>query len=107
MNCNTTGGWKCLIVCDGTSADPCTFQSLIKLFNALINDLILLSTLLTVIMCIVIGFRLITSQGSESAMKDAKDKATKLLIGYVVILTAWLIVHTITSVLLNNGYSFV
>lgn len=95
---------KELIVCDGVT-EPCTFNHLIELTQNLITDLILLSTLLATIAFAYAGLKLLTSGGSESARKEATDIFLKVLKGYLWILGAWLLVYTITSVLLNPGYS--
>ena len=97
--------WRTLIVCDGGATDPCTFDDIITMIQNFITDLILLSTLLAVIAFIYSGFLLMTSGGSESKKTQAKGIFTKVLIGYLWILGAWLLVYTITSVLLNPGYS--
>ena len=94
-----------LIVCDGTAADPCTFSDLITLVKNLINALVILSTFFATAAFAYAGFLLLTSGGNESAKTKAKEVFRKVLIGYLWILAAWLIVYTITSVLLNEGYS--
>lgn len=94
-----------LIVCQGTTADPCTFGSLIALIKVGISDLVVLATLVAVIVFIFAGFKLLTSGGNPKALSDARGMLLKVLIGYVWILAAWVIVYTITSVLLNPGYS--
>jgi len=94
-----------LIVCDGTVADPCTFSDLITLAQNLINALITISTLLATAAFAYAGFILLTSGGNESAKTRAKEIFRKVLVGYLWILGAWLLVYTITSVLLNPGYS--
>lgn len=96
--------WAELIVCDGTT-EPCTFGHLIELLQNLITDLVLLSTLLAAMAFAYAGFKLLTSGGSESSRKEATDIFVKVLKGYLWILGAWLLVYTITSVLLNPGYS--
>jgi hypothetical protein len=78
-----------LIVCSGTDADPCTFAHLVLATMAFAYA----------------GFILLTSGGSEGKKDEAKKIFTKVLIGYLWILGAWLLVYTITSVLLNSGYS--
>ncbi len=84
----------------------CGFADLINLARVLINDLIFLATFLVVAGCIFIGFKLMTSGGNESAMKDAKDRLGSLLKGYFFLLAGWLIVYTITSTLINANFSF-
>ncbi len=93
-----------LIVCDGVTI-PCTFSSLIQLTQNLITALITISTLLAVAAFAYAGFLLLTSGGSPGKKDEAKKVFTKVLIGYLWILGAWLLVYTITSVLLNSGYS--
>ena len=95
--------WKPLIVCTGPD---CTFGDLIVLAQNLITDLILLSTILAVAVFAFAGIKLITSGGSEGARKEAIEMFRKVLIGYLWILGAWLLVYTITNVLLKTGYSF-
>lgn len=91
-----------LIVCDGPD---CTFGDLIKLARNLINALIIISTFLATAAFAYAGFILLTSGGQESAKTKAKEIFRKVLIGYLWILGAWLLVYTITSVLLRPGYS--
>lgn len=97
-------GWKLLIVCDGVET-KCTYDSLIELVKVLINDMVIISTLLAVLTFIWVGIKLLSSGGNESAMTDAKKMLWKVVIGYLWILAAWLVVYTITSVLLKDGYS--
>lgn len=94
-----------LIVCQGTTADPCTFKHLITLAINLINALVIISTFLATAAFAYAGFILLASGGNESEKNRAKEIFRKVLIGYLWILAAWLLVYTITSVLLNPGFS--
>lgn len=95
-----------LVVCATPQTHSgCHWSDLVLLANNLIQDLIVISTVLATISFIFAGFKLITSQGNPSAMNDAKDTLFKVLIGYVIILAAWIVVYTISKVLLNSGYS--
>ena len=94
--------WERLIVCKGPD---CDFGDLVTLLQNLVTNLIVLSTFLATIAFAYAGIILLTSGGSESAKTKAKDVFLKVLIGYLWILGAWLLVYTITSVLLNPGYS--
>ncbi|MBX4199135.1 pilin [Candidatus Parcubacteria bacterium] len=102
---NLAAGWANLIVCNGTKADPCTYAKLILLSQNLIQDLVIISTLLATAVFAYAGFKLLTSGGDPGALKEAKSIFMKVVIGYVWILAAWLIVYTITNALLNKGYS--
>ncbi len=82
----------------------CTFNHLITLTQNLITDLIILSTLLATIAFAYAGLKLLTSGGNESARKEATDIFLKVLKGYLWILGAWLLVYTISSVLLKPEF---
>ena len=97
--------WKALIVCGTEELGGCTFEHLILLANNLIHNLILLSTLLAVISFAYAGIILLTSGGNPGAKTQAKAIFKKVLIGYLWILSAWLLVYTITKVLLIDGFS--
>ncbi|PIQ66252.1 MAG: hypothetical protein COV96_02445 [Candidatus Zambryskibacteria bacterium CG11_big_fil_rev_8_21_14_0_20_42_18] len=96
------GIWKKLIVCEGAN---CNFNDLVTLAQNLITDLIIISTFLAAIAFAYAGFILLVSGGSESQKTKAKEVFKKVLIGYLWILGAWLLVYTITSVLLDPEYS--
>ena len=106
---------KPLIVCNGTtdttnpSYNPlfvhdCGFNDLIVLSQNLITDLVLISTLLATMAFIYAAVLLLTSGGNPSKKDEAKKVFTKVLIGYLWILGAWLLVYTISTVLLNTQF---
>lgn len=100
--------WKPLIVCGTEKTKPeCGFNDLVTLAQNLITDLIIISTFLAAIAFAYAGFILLASGGNENQKNRAKDIFKKVLIGYLWILGAWLLVYTITDVLLdkNAGYS--
>jgi|SRR3990167_10165207 len=99
--------WQSLIVCDGVGTNDlpkCDFGSLIKLLNVLIQDLVVISTLLAGCVFAYAGFILLTSGGNPSAKDKAKTIFLKVMKGYLWILAAWIVVYTITSTLLAPGY---
>ena len=98
--------WKDLIICN-TPKYPieCGFSHLVILTQNLITDLVIISTFLATAAFVYAGFILLTSGGSEGKKDEAKKIFTKVMIGYLWILGAWLVVYTITSVLLKTGYS--
>ena len=93
-----------LIVCDGTTANPCTFAKLVELVQNLITAMVVISTFLAAAAFAYAGILLLTSGGSEGKKDEAKKIFTKVLIGYLWILGAWVVVYTIVSTLLNSGY---
>ena len=95
-------GWKDLIVCGGPD---CGFGDLITLAKNVIHDLVLISTIVAVVVFMYAGFVLVTSGGNPGAKTKAKTIFINVLKGYLLILSAWLIVYTVTSVILEPGYS--
>ncbi len=99
--------WKDLIICN-TPKYPgveCGINQLVILTQNLITNLVIISTFLATAAFVYAGFILLTSGGSEGKKDEAKKIFTKVMIGYLWILGAWLVVYTITSVLLKTGYS--
>jgi len=92
---------KPLAICNA----DCDFNDLVTVAQNLITNLIIISTFLAAIAFAYAGFILLASGGSESQKTKAKEVFKKVLIGYLWILGAWLLVYTITSVLLDPGYS--
>lgn len=99
--------WKSLIVCNSPPEFPnqCGFGDLTVLLQNLITDLVVISTFLATAAFAWAGLLLLTSGGNESAKTKAKDIFLKVLKGYLWILGAWVLVYTITSVLLKPGYT--
>ncbi len=89
----------------GICANPpdCGVEELFKLANRIIDFCILISIPLTALASAYAGFILITAQGSSSKMARAKKIFTNVLIGFGLVLSAWLIVETITSAILKDG----
>lgn len=102
--------WKPWIVCDGapelgSTLPECSFASLITLVEVLIYNMVVLSTLIATAVFAYIGFILLTSGGKPGAREKAIGMFMKVVKGYLWILFAWLVVYTITSTLLNDGYT--
>lgn len=96
--------WKPLIVCGGPD---CTYNDLIQLAQNVINNLIVLSSIFAMAAFMFAGFKLLTSGGSPGAKDEAKKIFWKVFWGFVWILAAWIVVYTITSVLLKPEFNTV
>jgi hypothetical protein len=107
------GVWKDMVICGvtpGPGANPlythaCGYPDLIRLIQAVISNLIVLSTLLATIGFIWVGFKLMTAGGDPGALKDAKEMFKKIFIGFFWIIAAWVVVYTITSALLKPEFN--
>ncbi len=88
-------------ICNGPD---CDWAALIRLANAVINNLTVVAVLLATVAFIWVGIKLLTSQGNISAMENAKKVFGNVVTGLFFILAAWVIVRTITSVLLSQEF---
>lgn len=111
---NFAAVFKSLIICGVSpgsfgatpaNTQPCSWIHLVALARTLIDDLVVISTLLATAVFFYIGFTLLTSGGSPGAKDKAKHAAISLVKGYLCIIAAWLVVYTISSALLNPGFS--
>lgn len=84
-------------------APDCDFVDLLNLAKKLIDFLIILSIPLAAIAFAYAGVLFLTAAGSSSQAAKAKAIFTKVLWGFFFVLTAWLIVRTITTALLKDG----
>lgn len=109
-------GWKPLTgFCDATSLVPfdpnspstrCDINAFITLIKHGIHDLVLLSTLLAVVILVYAGMLWLTSGGNRGKHDQALGMLGAVVKGYVWILAAWVIVYSITSVLLYDKFNF-
>ncbi len=94
----------CGQVVNGVMAKPCNFGSLMTLANTVINFLLfVIAAPLMALILVYAGWLYISDAGSEKNITKAKDAMKKGLIGFVLALAAWLIIHTIMISLGFNG----
>ena len=88
------------IPCDGPD---CTFTSLLQLvqnvFDFVVNKLALPLATITIIYA---GFIILTARDNPAQMKKGRSMMIKVVIGFVILLAAWLIVKLIVNTLLAN-----
>ena len=93
-----------LVTCkDGISCDMCDFVDMI---NGLVTWLIGFLVLLAVLGLMIAGFKLVTSAGNEAAWSSAKQMFTNVIIGFVIVLAAWIIVDTIMKAFVASDSGF-
>lgn len=89
----------------GLIPHPCEYNDLVALVQTVINYLIYtIATPIAAVMFGVAGFQMITSGGDPGKVKSAKKIFTNVLIGYAVMLAAFLIIKLIMSFLFPEEY---
>ncbi len=88
----------------GGITDECTFNDLLKLGKNVINYLIALAIPLAAISFTYAGFLYITAVDNPKQVEKARSIFFLVLKGFLLVLSAWLIVYTIVS-LLDQSFS--
>lgn len=87
-----------------TCTDNCGWNDLLATVNTVVNFVIFkLAMPISAIMFAYAGFELIASGGSSEKKEKAKGIFINVVIGIVFAAAAWLIIHTISSILGYNG----
>lgn len=77
----------------------------VLLVNNIIGFSLGLVALLATITLVVSGYRLVMSQGNPGEMQRAKEALSNILIGLVIVLSAFLVINTVLSVLVGDNPS--
>lgn len=88
---------------DVTQCNFCTFMDLV---GNLIRFFFVLLTIVAILMIMYAGFLLVTSAGDVGAMTRAKSMFTNVVIGFIIVLSAWLIVDTVMKALITDQSKF-
>jgi hypothetical protein len=86
-------------------AQECTFSDLLILGQNIIKYLIFISIPIAAIAFAWAGFLYLTSGGETGKISKAKGIFWNVMLGFIFILTAWLLVYTATS-FLSDGFNF-
>jgi phosphatidylglycerophosphatase A len=73
-------------------------QGMGELVSSIISIALPLASFVTVILLVVAGYKMISSQGNPDKLKDAKDMITNAIIGLVFILLSVSILALISSI---------
>ncbi len=95
------GNAPSLIVCDGVT-EPCTFKHVIELAQAVMNFLLYISTFIAAGMFIYSGFLYVTAGDDSGKVTTAKGIFKSVALGYIIMLSAWVIVYTLVNALSEN-----
>jgi hypothetical protein len=90
---------------DGQFTDPCNFEHFVELGRRIINLAIYLAIPLAALSFAWAGFTILTAGGNMGQRDKGKKIFTKVAIGLFWVLAAWLVINTILSALLKDGYS--
>lgn len=78
------------------------YESFSEFLNDFITVLLTVIFIITVLVAIIAGYRMVTSGGNEETLEKARRTLTWAIGGMVVVLLAWLIVWAVATTL-NRG----
>jgi hypothetical protein len=88
------------------AGEQCGMKEFIQLIKNVMNFLFLLSVPLSTISFVWVGVMYLTAQGNPSKIERAKGIAWKVLLGFIIICSAWLIVNEITRRLFKPEFQY-
>jgi len=96
---STAFAFAALIPCEGVD---CKFCNLAELIGRVINFGIKLVIPIGVIFIAWGGIEILTAAGSTGKVKKGKDILTAAVIGIIIALSAWLLVHQFLNIITGN-----
>ncbi len=85
----------------------CGFSDLIQLVNSAISWFLGVAIAAAAITFAIAGAKMLFNPGNAGKRSEAIEMFKKTVIGLVIVLAAWLIVHTIVSVFVTGGNPFI
>ncbi|MBY0538257.1 hypothetical protein K2P47_02560 [Patescibacteria group bacterium] len=79
----------------GCTGVDCSACNVVYIANGLINWLIGILFVVFALLLAIAGVKLVTSGGNHHALDEAKSSFTNAIIGFIIVLAAWIIVDTI------------
>ena len=101
----TVGAADLVPECGGDGEPACQACYVVELVNNVVGWLVMILGVIAAILIVVAGSRLVTSGGNASAKEQAKSSMTNLIIGYIIVLSAWLVMDYGLRALLVEGGS--
>lgn len=106
VGCRNVAYAQGLVTDCGSVSSPstgCGWNELLQVVRNVINFVILLAAPCAALAFMWAGVLYFTAAGNESQIKKAHTIFTKVLIGFVIVLSAWLIVWTILNTFANSN----
>lgn len=85
------------------SGPDCNWNSLIELAERILDFIITISIIVAALMFAYAGWLFFSDSGNSSNVEQGKKIFAAVVIGLVIVLTAWLVVNTIIDTLTGKG----
>ena len=81
---------------------PCQSCDVVKLTNNVISWLVMILSIIAALIIVYAGAKLVTAGGNTHAMEEAKSTMTNIIIGFIIVLSGWLVVDYGMKALVND-----
>jgi len=93
-----------LVQCGTAGGPDCDFNAFLSLIQRLMKFLIFISIPIATLLFSYAGFLYVTAGGNTGKIQKAHDIFKDVAVGFLIVLSAWLIVNTIVSPLISDNY---
>ena len=93
-----------LVPCSGAPGDECQLCSAVQMMNLITDWLVGILSIVAAIMIAYSGLKLVTSGGNSGAKEESKTMITNVVIGFVIVLAAWLLIDLMIRALTPNSF---
>lgn len=90
------------VICGNKADEPCNISHLFRAFIIIINYLITMAGLVAILVMVIAGVQITTSQGEER-LRQAKQRMSGAVIGLVLVAIAFVAINSILAGSLNIG----
>ncbi len=90
------------IVPCGTINDMCQTCDFIELGSRVLAWIVTVMTSICAIVIVIAGFKMVTAGGNAGKISDAKSMITNTIVGFIILLAAWLIVDTVMKTFVGD-----
>ena len=91
------------VPCGGPDQPACQFCHLVEMGNTIVLWLVFVLTIVAGLIFAVAGLKLVTSGGNPSQKDAAKSMFVNVIVGYLIVLAAWLIIDTLMKGLADQS----
>ncbi|MSU55250.1 MAG: hypothetical protein EXS46_01770 [Candidatus Taylorbacteria bacterium] len=88
----------------GDVSNPCGWNDFIVGITNVTNYFIIMGTAVSALAFGYAGYLMMTAGGEMSKIQEARSIFGKVLVGFLIMLSAWLIVHAIDAMFISNDF---
>jgi hypothetical protein len=92
-----------LVPCGGIGENPCNVKDIFSLIAKVTNWLIFVAGIYAVAQIILNGFYMVVSMGNEEAISKRKSGLTDAVIGFILVMVAYILINTAVNSILLAG----